>query len=353
MSRTSSAIVAKLLAGLALVTPLAGAAGAEEDAPLFASHETLAVTLEAPLKRLARDRKGDPEYFEAVLALTGDEATRLDLKIRTRGKFRRQSRICRFPPIRLNFRKKQTEGTIFDGQDKLKLVTHCRDNDEYTQYLLKEYLAYRILNRITDASFRVRLLDIRYVDSERPDRTERHYGFVIEDDDALGRRIGAESVEIEEAPRVSLDPVHTAHMTMYQYLIGNTDWSFIKGPEGHGCCHNSVPFRLPDGRYLPVPYDFDFSGFVDPPYADPPEQFRLKNVRERYYRGPCESETLMAETISYFQAAEPDILGLIREQEGLDEKVRRETLDYVADFYATLADPAAVRREFFGRCSED
>ena len=91
----------------------------------------------------------------------------LDVGIRARGRFRRNRDVCSFTPLRLNFKKETTRKTLFTRTDKIKLVTHCRDKSErYSQGVLREYLAYRILNTMTDKSFRVRLLQVRYVDSE-------------------------------------------------------------------------------------------------------------------------------------------------------------------------------------------
>ena len=74
-----------------------------------------------------------------------------------------------------------TEGTIFEGQDKFRVVTHCRDRDEYEENVLEEYLAYRIYALLTEISFRVRLARITYGDctssdqmGQFPPRTDGH-----------------------------------------------------------------------------------------------------------------------------------------------------------------------------------
>ena len=100
--------------------------------PLFASRDILELTLIADFKQLRKDRKEENEYRPAQLVLPGGDT--LKLKVRTRGNFRLNKRNCNFPPLRLNFKPRGTEGTVFENQDKVKLVAHCQDRkDEYAQ----------------------------------------------------------------------------------------------------------------------------------------------------------------------------------------------------------------------------
>ncbi len=348
MSRLPPALARAILPGFIVAMLLADTSYGGDVQPLYADDGVLAITLVAPLRDVIRDRKED-EYPGTIEYIDADgEPVTLDVQVRARGNFRREN--CDFPPLLLNFRKKQVAGTVFGGQDKVPLVSHCKDRSEYTQYLLKEYLAYRILNVLTDSSYRVRLLDIRYVDSARPDRAENHYAFVIEHHDAMSERLGAEQVSVKKADRNQFDRSYAALVLVFQYLIGNTDFSFVLGPDGEDCCHNARLLRRPDGRYLPVPYDFDYSGFVDPPYAVPPRQLKLRNIRERAYRGPCDERSDMDAAFARFQEQRDAIYALIGEQPGLDERTRHDLVRYVDDFYQILDDPSYREREFFARC---
>ena len=134
---------------------------------LFSSAAILRVSLETELEALKDDRSQESEERPArilVLGSSGDPVV-VPLKVRTRGRFGLQKNICSFPSIRLNLEKGQPRRTVFDGQDKLKLVTHCHDWDTFEQNVLEEYLAYRIYNQLTDVSFRVQLVEITYLDS--------------------------------------------------------------------------------------------------------------------------------------------------------------------------------------------
>ncbi len=96
------------------------------NAPLFESEEPLKLTLIIDVKTVKNDNSDDPQYSAGKLTLhkaSGD--TNFDIQVKARGHSRRLYNICSFPPIKLNFKKKKVANTIFDGQNKLKLVTHC------------------------------------------------------------------------------------------------------------------------------------------------------------------------------------------------------------------------------------
>ena len=90
---------------------------------------------------------------------------RLDVEVTTRGRQRLET--CAFPPLRLDFRRSQVTGTLFAGQNRLKLVTRCRDTRRSEEYLELEYFAYRAYEQVGAAAFRVRPSRMRYVDLER------------------------------------------------------------------------------------------------------------------------------------------------------------------------------------------
>ena len=344
----------KWYAGAVLAT-LAAASAARADGsgqPLFASDEALEVRITAPLATLMRHRS-DTEYLAGTLAYVDAQGGRrsLDLKLRARGEYRRQRKTCDLPPIRLNFRKKQVEGTVFAGQDKLKLVTHCNPaRDAYEQYVLKEYLAYRIFNAVTEHSFRARLLRITYVDSDRGGRESTRYGFVIEDDDLLARRTGADVVRIPHTGYPSLEPRQAALVAVFQYLIGNTDFSLVAGARDDDCCHNVALFTAGDGGYLAIPYDFDFSGLVNARYAEPNPKLRIRSVVRRLYRGACLHNDYVDAAVDRFRSSEESVMHAARTVEGVDENVRATALRYLSAFYEDIADTRSVEKNLLEKC---
>lgn len=321
--------------------------------PLWADRDIMSVRIEAPLTTLLKERP-DVEYLDGKFSYVDADGQvhALDLKLRTRGKYRRKTSTCNFPPIRLNFRKNQVEGTAFAGQDKLKLVTHCQTRRKsFEQLILREYLAYRILQVLTDKSFGARMMRITYVDTEDDGEQITKYGFVIEDEDDIGARIGLTAADVRSIKVEELDLRYANLVAVYQYLIGNTDFSLILGPAGTTCCHNAVLFSDGGAPYTAIPYDFDFSGIVDAPYAEPNPRFKIRSVKTRYYRGRCVNNDRLDETFAYFREKEPEIRNIVAELEGLDDRNRKEVTRYLDDFFEDISDPKAKERKFIRRCS--
>ncbi len=327
------------------------AEGLETDQPLFATHDVLTARIEAPLSTLTKKRS-DEEYLDGMFYFvdTNGEEQALDLKIRTRGKFRLQKSTCRFPPIRLNFKKGQVKETEFAGQDKLKLVSHCQSRSSYEQLVLREYLAYRLYQVLTDQGFGARLLRISYVDTEKDKEPLVRYGFIIEDEDNMGQRLGLSRAMIRRIKVAELDPKQANLVAVYLYMIGNTDYSLILGPPDDECCHNAMLYSAGSAPYTPIPYDFDFSGIVDAPYAEPSPQLKIRNVKTRLYRGRCVNNGLLDGTLAYFLEKEAELYSLINELEGLDDKNRKEVTKYMDGFFKDIKDPKIIERKFIKKC---
>ncbi|HSM29822.1 MAG TPA: hypothetical protein VK854_03910, partial [Woeseiaceae bacterium] len=274
-----------------------------------------------------------------------------DIGIRTRGNYRRQPRVCPFPPLRVNFKKSEAKNTLFHKQDKLKLVAHCRDNSErYEQNLIKEYLAYRILNTLTDVSYRVRLARVTYIDSEQKDDDRSQYAFFIEHDDRLSKRLGLPAIKTAGINKDDLAGPYSDLTSLFQYMIGNTDFSPIAGAEGEDCCHNSTLFGNEGEPVYSIPYDFDMSGFVDAPYAEPNPHVRIRSVTQRLYRGRCEYLDHLQTTLQLFQDNREAIYGLIGNQEQLEDKTRKKVTKFVDRFYDVIDNPKKVHREIETQC---
>lgn len=321
-------------------------------APLFASDSPLAVTIEAPLTTLMKERP-DEEYLSGTFSFTeadGNERT-LDLKLRTRGNYRRQKRHCNFAPIRLNFRKSQVMDTVFAGQDKLKMVTHCRNNNHYyEQLVLREFLAYRILNAMTNKSFGVRLLHITYVDTEGAKAMTR-VGFVIEDDDHVAYRNGMKAIKTGDISSDNLDRRQQNLINVFQYMIGNTEYSLFKAEPDKDCCHNSdLMSATANGPFTPLAYDFDFAGMVNAPYAEPNPRYDLINVRQRLYKGECQNNDLLPDTLRHVQDKKDAIYGIIDTVPFLSLRSKRDVTRYLAAFYKRISKPKSANSRFVKRC---
>jgi hypothetical protein len=266
--------------------------------------------------------------------------------VRTRGNFRLRRRTCNFPPLRINFKTKDTENTVFHGEDKLKLVAHCQDNkEEFEQYVLQEYLIYRIYNLFTDRSFRVRLARMTYVDTGSDKEPFTRWGFLLEDDDRMAARNGMDIFEMQGIHPDATDYELVTLLYVFQYLIGNTDWS-VSG------MHNIELMAGETQVPYAVPFDFDWSGLIAAPYARPDPQLPIRKVRDRLFRGYCRTPEELAPVFAQFNAKKDDIYALYRNQAGLDEDYLEKTLKYFDEFYETINDPRKVDREFIRRCRQ-
>jgi hypothetical protein len=340
-----------LLAALLALAP-GGVAGAQVGeytaapaaAPLFASDTPLEVTLEADFDALEGDREEGSPVRPGVLQLStpSGERARLEVALRTRGNFRLRRGTCSFPNLRVDLHAGEA-ATVFSGQQRIKLVGHCRDSDEYEQNALEEHLVYRLYNLLTDASFRVRLARLTYVDSDGTGEPLTRYGFFIEGLDGVAARLRGLPIEAREIDPLQLDPTASAKLELFQYMIGNTDYSIVFS-------HNSELVRLPDGSYQAVPYDFDFAGIVDAPYATPDPSLGTESVRERVFRGFCRPGVDMAAVFGSFQERRAALEEVIRTQPGLHARNRERALAYLGEFFRTIETPRARRDLIERRC---
>ena len=352
---------AVLYSVVAALFNLASTAAAQDDpgavepaAPLFASHSPLLVTIEAPLTTLMEERP-NKEYLNGTLRFSAADGTRhtLDLKLRTRGKFRRKKEHCDFAPIRLNFRKKQVVDTVFSGQDKLKLVTHCKNqNALYEQLVLREFLAYRFLNVMTHKSFRVRLLQINYIDTEGA-KPMKKVGFLIEDDDDVAKRNGLYSIKTGQISYDDMDAKAQTFVNVFQYLIRNTEFSLVSPEPGQFCCHNIDLMSATKGiPFTPIPYDFDFSGMVNAPYAAPNPRLKIEEVRQRLFRGLCANNELLPDTLQRFIDNKDAMFGVVDNLELLSPKSRRDVTRDLNLFYVRISQPKSIDDSFIKRCND-
>ena len=194
---------------------------------LFDDDAVIESELSGPIGSLIKNKK-DKAEAPFVLVVNGIEH---HVQVRVRGKSR--LRVCDFPPLRMNFSEDDTGQTVFAEQDKLKLVTHCRNRTVAEADAIQEYAAYRIFNLISDISYRVRLLRITYRDTDerRSDEQLQRYGFVIESQVGLAERIGGHPADVAGVSLQSLDEDQLAAVYIFQYMIGNTDWSLVRAED--------------------------------------------------------------------------------------------------------------------------
>lgn len=318
-----------------------------EVVPLFESEEPLKITLLIDVKTVKNDNSEDPEYSDGKLILHKESSqdVTFDIKVKARGNARRLFNICSFPPIKLNFKKKKVKGTVFEGQDKLKLVAYCKDLDLFQEYVLQEYLIYKAYNCLTPYSFKVRLAEITYKDLNDKSREVKRYGFLIEDDERMAERNGGKITEVLMSNQDRCDRKTLDIFTIFQYMIGNADWWMAKP-----IVHNAKLIYKEGSLIIPVPYDFDYCGAVNAKYAIPPEELPITSVRERYFRGYCRLPGTYEKTVAIFNEKKEEIYAVYSNFELLDEKKKKFTLKYYDGFYDIVNDPKQLERKIYNNC---
>ena len=208
-----------------------------------------------------------------------------------------------------------------------------------------------MFNLISDVSYRVRLLHITYTDTDgrlSENVFDRH-GFLVESASALAERVGGQPVDVPGVSRRSLDSQQAATVYIFQYLIGNTDWSLVTADEDDTCCHNGDLLDIGTSRYY-VPYDFDLSGLVNAPYARPDPSVRISSVTKRKYRGYCISTDAIQEALRAIRARRADFLELIGQLPGLSQKEVAAMTKYIERFFVRTEDEDKALRSFERAC---
>ena len=344
---------ARQYATLGVVLTLTGTASIAQEHPLFQDDAVLKAVLTAPIAQAYAQRLQDIRIYypgQWTYIDADGQTRRLQVSIRTRGNFRRE--YCNLPPLQLNFIKSEVKGTLFAGQNKLKLVAPCKHGEKYQQYVVLEYLAYRVFEIITEQSFRTRLLRLSYVDSNEKFEPWTDFTYVIEDEKDMADRLGLDRLRLPAIKYRELDHPKTALVQMFQLLIGNNDYSVVKGGEGNRCCHNMEVLGIKDtdsGR-IPIPFDFDMSGLVNADYATPPRQVPIEDVRRRYFYGLCQPADVLNDAIAHMQAKRNEIVALFADSAELDSRTKARSLEYVEDFYDLIGSTERTETEIIARC---
>ncbi len=311
---------------------------------------SLKLTLRLDLDHLLNESAKKKENHRAQIGywnIASQESVHVNLKLQSRGNYRRRKENCDFPPLEFDFPKTKLEGTIFDGENKLKVVTHCRSKDDrYEDYILQEFLLYRSYNLLTAHSFRVRLLHVTYQDSVEPSRSFTRRAFLIEDQDALAGRLGGKILKKDGLSNQEMDQQGLALLYLFQYVIGNIDWS-IEARQNL----KLLDLDSPDGLFA-LPYDFDFAQIISPHYIDRAPKLGPETLRHQLFHDLCLSPKELDPIIDRIQDAQGQIHQLISSAKYLDEQLKSKLDRQFSNFYNTLEDENLVQKEFIRPCTK-
>lgn len=307
-------------------------------APVFRAHEPLELTLITDLGALKKDRTGEPEWQAGTLRLSSGDS--MAIRVRARGFMRRKN--CDLPPLRLDLPRGKAKETALSGLNKFKLVVHCRDTDRFESYVVEEYLIYRAYALLTPMSQRARLARITYVDARGRSSPDQRWAILLEDDDDVAKRNGLRVLEAKGAGPADIESYNSILVGVFQYLIGNTDWSIV-------ALHNMALLQGMKATYA-MAFDFDYAGIIATRYAVPDPRLGIRDVRERIYRGFCTREDRWDEVVAHVLSKREAIRALYEQEPALSDRERKGALQYLDDGFAVLADPERRTRLLKAQC---
>ena len=324
---------------------LAQSDSTQSTADIFSSETPLKMELTLPFKQFIKGKYKD-EYLPAGLTVTLSDSNTVsgDIRAKARGEFRKK--YCQLPPIKLNFKKSKFTDPALEDLTTLKLVTTCKYSKTYQQYLFKEYLAYKIFNLLTPLSFRARLVDITYVDTNGKKKSFEQYGFIIEHVDHVAERNNSIEIEPQTFYPSQTEQSQYLLVAIFQYMIGNTDFYI-------GNLHNVKLLKSKDftqGAPYVIPYDFDYSGLVNAIYAVPNERLGINKVTERLYRGPCFTLEEIEAYTRKFNDNKEEILALYTESPYLNKFIKSDAEKFLNEFFNIINNPKRIKNEILSTC---
>ena len=321
-------------------------ARAKASEPFYTAMAPLELKLTTNIKRIRSDKGEEAPWRPATISYTDASGKLINIptEIRTRGIWRLKN--CEFPPLRLNFKGEVTKNTLLDGINKPKLVSFCRNNDMFEEYITEEMQLYRIYGLLTPATHRARLLHLTYADSATGKVQATRMAILLEEPEIVAARLGGVLVNIKGATPSDLLASQDVLASVFQYFIGNTDWSTF-------ALHNVELVRNSDGDHLPIPYDFDFSGVIGTNYATADPSLKIETVKQRLYRGFCGYKPEdFSKVFALFNEKKPAIYALYDDSIGarLSKRTRENTLKYFDDFYSTINNPKKAKNDIMDAC---
>ncbi len=312
---------------------------------LFEREEPLNMTLKFDVKHFQRNRC-DEQYEDAeMITILPDSILGLNtVRIKARGIYRRDH--CGIPPFWLNIRYAGIEAPELEGIRRMKMVTRCKFSGLYNGYVLREYLVYKLYELVSPCSYRTRLVRLKYIDTGRKMRETVQWAFFIEPDELMAKRTGTMVVKNDKLAMHMINREAMNRLALFQYMVGNGDYS-VTGRHNLRILDTGTGGRL---GYIPVPYDFDYTGIVNTPYAVPGKALGIKSVRERYFLGPCRNPDAYQVVIDELQGLKEEMEAVIWNLEFLEEEDRLDMIGYIQSFFVTAENKRFIERELESTC---
>jgi hypothetical protein len=174
--------------------------------------------------------------------------------------------------------------------------------------------------------------------------------FLVEHKKRVAKRNNADLEQPKNLPEYNdLAPVQTALIEQLQYFLGNADYSLLRSAEPGECCHNAKLVHQ-DAQFAPIIYDFDSSGLVATSYATPPPNLKIRSVRQRIFRGYCQSESALQAARAQILAAQETILSLVKSDQVLSKSGIKKTLRYVTESFKHFREDKIWNKNILQAC---
>jgi hypothetical protein len=311
---------------------------------LFDSNELFEITLRFDITAFKKKRS-DVDYLDAILTYRTSNTDSINKKIKVKARGNVRKAICDFPPLMLEFKMKDSSGGEFGGINKMKMVSYCKKG--FQNYVLKEYLIYKLYNVLTDNSLRVRLLKINYINTSKPGKPVSEFGFVIEPVSLFEKRTNSIELKTQKITQKNIKPEMMDRMAIFNYMIGNTDWSVP-------ILHNVLVFAQAKSENpelgMIVPFDFDYSGLVNAEYAVPFEGLGIKTVRDRRYIGICREKEAYISDLKEFSDRKDKFYKVINAFPYLNDKEKKDMILYLDGFFEKIDKRNTLVYDILGGC---
>jgi hypothetical protein len=162
----------------------------------------------------------------------------------------------------------------------------------------------------------------------------------------MAERLNAIPLEIKSIRDELIETTTLVNAYIFQYLIGNTDWS-VPGDHNMQLIKSKDPVLT---KPFVIPFDFDLAGIVDASYAFPNAEHGIKSVRERLYLGICLQESDIREGVKNFIEKKDKIYALYQNSELLNKNTQKKTLDYLDEFYVIVENETRLVSNIIEAC---
>lgn len=296
---------------------------------LFGSDELLEITLRFDLTTfLKKNLKEGSLDADLTFHLSPADSLTRKIKIKNRGNYRFES--CDFPPMELNFKKAVHAYPDSGNIKKLKLVTHCKTGSVQSEYVLREYLVYKMFNLLTDTSFRVRLLKVNYIDTQKKRKPIIQYGIFIEPIGVLAERLNSTVLKATNLTQKHIVPEMMDKVSFFNYMVANWDCTV---PNQHNVVIIKPMVIDKSGLGIAIPYDFDLTGVVNADYAVTPPEYNLNSIRDRIFLGICRSREVFQDELKYFLSRKNDFYRVINDFPYLNERSKKDITSFLDQFF--------------------